>query len=95
MTNFYQGPDPKKGFTTNDDDEVTGVTRFNEDGSVDVWSSSDGFETHSHDVFSNVGAYIDSIDKAFAGEDDNGDIYSREADDHPDDHPWTDFDGVL
>lgn len=95
MHNKYTGPDPKKSFTTDDDGTVVEISRWNDDGSVDTWKSSDGFETHSHDVYSNTSTYADSIDAAFSGEDDSGDIYSREADDHPERHPWTDHDGVL
>ena len=92
---YYKGPDPNKSYTTDDDGNVVEISRWNDDGSIDTWKSSDDFATHSHDVYSDSGKYIASIDAAFAEEDASGDIYSRDADDHPEDHPWYDYDGVL
>ena len=82
-------------YTTDDDGNVVGKTVYNDDGTVDEYYSDDNFETHSHDKYSDMDTYIDSVDAAFNGEDSDGDIYSRDADEDSDNHPWTDYDGVL
>ena len=89
------GPEDKS-YITDDDGNVVGLESYRDDGKVDVYYSDDGFETHSHDIYSSVDEFIDRVDNSFAGEGDTeGDVYSRDADEDFDDHPWEDRDGVL
>ena len=89
------GPNDKS-YITNDDGNVVGLEEYRDDGKVDVYYSDDGFETHSHDVYSSIDELIDRTDNSLEGLDNTeGDVYSRDADDDSDNHPWEDKDGVL
>lgn len=89
------GPNDKS-YITNDDGNVVGLEEYRDDGKVDVYYSDDGFETHSHDVYSSIDELIDRTDNSLEGLDNTeGDVYSRDADDDSDNHPWEDRDGVL
>lgn len=87
--------DKDRSYITDDDGNVKGVQDYSDDGRVDLYSfDNDG--NHSHDVFSSMHDYMEKVDNAFAGEGDtHGDVHHRDADDHPEDHPWKDFDGVM
>ena len=85
-----------KSYITDDDGNIVGLQDYREDGKVDVYSSDDNFQTHSHDIYSSMDEYMEKVDNDYSGSDDyKGDVYSRDADEDSDNHPWDDRDGVL
>lgn len=83
-------------YVTDDDGKVVGKEEYRGDGVVHVYSSDDGFSSHSHDIYSSMDKYMDDVDNVFAGYGSNGgDIASRRAEENPEKHPWEDRDGVL
>ena len=83
-------------YVTDDDGNVVGKEVYREDGQVDVYYSDDNFDTHSHNIYSDMDTYMEDVDDTFAGNGSSGgDVYSRDADEDSENHPWEDRDGVL
>lgn len=55
-------------YVTDDDGKVVGKEEYGDDGVVNVYSLDNGFSSsHSHDIYSSMGKYMDDVDDVFAG----------------------------
>jgi len=84
-------------YRTDDDGNIVGCTIYNPNGTIDEYNATEkdlNTGGHTHEKYSTVDKYSESIDDSFAGNDTSGDIYSRGAE-KSEGHTWVDRDGVF